>query len=110
MLGLKIENRRALENAEASTSVPGISFAEWGPGDMGFSFGLPDAHDPPYTEEMAGAQARVKNACESAGVAFLDGANPENVAQRVDEGVKILSAGEETVEIGRKHTNRTMPW
>ena len=110
MLGLKIENRRALENAEASAGVPGIAFAEWGPGDMGFSFGLPDAHDPPYTVEMAGAQARVKNACESAGVAFLDGANPENVAQRIDEGVKILSAGEETAEIGRKHTNRTMPW
>ena len=88
MLGLKIENRRALENAEANTSVPGIAFAEWGPGDMGFSFGQPDAHDPPYTGEMAGARARVKSACESAGVAFLDGANPENVGERIDEGVK----------------------
>ena len=31
VLGIKIENSRALENAEASTAVPGIAFAEWGP-------------------------------------------------------------------------------
>ena len=110
MLGLKIENRRALANAEASAGVPGIAFAEWGPGDMGFSFGQPDAHDPPYTEEMAGARARVKSACETSGVAFLDGANSENITEKIDENVRILSAGEEVAEIGRKYTNRSMPW
>ena len=111
MLGLKIENRRALENAEASASVPGIAFAEWGPGDMGFSFGLPDAHDPPYTVGDGGcAGASEELPARSANVAFLDGANPENVAQRIDEGVKILSAGEEAAEVGRQHTNRAMPW
>ena len=39
MLGLKIENRRALVNVEVTTRVPGISFAEWGPGDMSMSYG-----------------------------------------------------------------------
>ena len=39
LLGLKIENRRALGNCEDSARVPGISFAEWGPGDMGMSRG-----------------------------------------------------------------------
>jgi len=43
LLGLKIENRWALSNAEISTKIPGIGFAEWGPGDMGWSLlGLPD--------------------------------------------------------------------
>jgi 4-hydroxy-2-oxoheptanedioate aldolase len=43
LLGLKIENRYALANAEISTKVPGIGFAEWGPGDMGWSLlGLPE--------------------------------------------------------------------
>ena len=42
--------------------------------------------------------------------AFLDGANPGTVAQRIHEGAKKLSTGEETAEIGRKHTNRAMPW
>ena len=66
MLGLKIENRRALANAEASAAVPGIAFAEWGPGDMGMSLGHPDAHDPPYPTEMSAARARVKAACDAA--------------------------------------------
>ncbi|HXF62645.1 MAG TPA: aldolase/citrate lyase family protein, partial [Caldilineaceae bacterium] len=67
LLGLKIENRRALENAEATTRVPGLAFAEWGPGDMGMSFGYRDAHDPPYSPEMEAAMARVKAACDAAG-------------------------------------------
>ena len=107
---MKIENRRALANAEASTSVPGIAFAEWGPGDMGFSFGHRDAHDTPYVEEMENARERVKNACASANIAFLNGVDPDNVTEMIDEGVKICSAGEEAAEIGRKYTKRTMPW
>ena len=50
MLGLKIENQRALANAEESTRIPGVAFAEWGPGDMGMSLVYRDAHDPPYPE------------------------------------------------------------
>ena len=33
-LGLKIENKRALSNVEATARVPGIAFAEWGPGGI----------------------------------------------------------------------------
>ena len=33
-----------------------------------------------------------------------------DVAEGIDEGVEILSAGEETAEIARKHSNQTMPW
>ena len=36
LFGLKIENPRADANVEASVRVPGIAFAEWGPGDHGF--------------------------------------------------------------------------
>ncbi len=110
MLGLKIENRRALANSEASASVPGIAFAEWGPGDMGMSFGYYDAHDPPYEQDMAQARARVKAACDAAKVAFLNGARPDNVTEMIDEGVKVCSGGQEAAEIGRKYTKRTMPW
>ncbi len=87
MLGLKIENRRALENAEASAAVPGLAFAEWGPGDMGMSFGHKDAHDPPYPPEMTAARARVKAACDRAGLAFLDLVRPDNVTAQLDDGV-----------------------
>ena len=109
-LGLKIENKRALSNAEATVRIPGIAFAEWGPGDMGMSHGYSDAHDPPYAEDMAKARARVKAACDAENIAFLDGVNPDNVAEKIENGVRVGSGGEEVANIGRKYTNRTMPW
>ena len=110
LLGLKIENRRALENAEASAAVPGIAFAEWGPGDMGMSLGHADAHDPPYPPDMAAARARVKGACAAAGIFFLNRVRPHDVRERIDEGVMIGSATEEAARVGREYTERTMPW
>jgi 4-hydroxy-2-oxoheptanedioate aldolase len=110
MLGLKIENRRALENAEASAAVPGLAFAEWGPGDMGMSFGHKNAHDPPYPAEMIAARARVKAACDRSGLAFLEMVRPENVVAQIEAGVRIGAATPEAAEIGRRHTRRTLPW
>lgn len=110
LLGLKIENRRALANAEASAAVPGIAFAEWGPGDMGMSLGHPDAHDPPYPAEMSAARARVKAACDASNVFFLNGVRPDDVKERIDEGVMIGSATEEAARLGREYSQRQMPW
>ena len=106
MLGLKIENQRALANVDESLAVPGIAFAEWGPGDMGMSFGYPDGHDPPYPPEMIAARAAVLKACKANGVAFLDGVKPGNVTDRIDDGVMITGCSRETAEIGKRHTGR----
>ena len=115
-LGLKLENQRALANCEDSAAVSGIAFAEWGPGDMGLSFGYADAHDPPYPADMDAARLRVKAACDAAGLAFLCGWNDftistgDRVNKLMGDGVKILSGvGEEGAAIGRKITGRTMP-
>jgi 4-hydroxy-2-oxoheptanedioate aldolase len=112
LLGLKIENTRALENAENVAAVPGISFAEWGPGDMGMSLGFEDAHDPPYPPAMLGARARVLAACKTNGLAFLEMVTPENVVEQLAEGV-MIGAGkqaEAAASVGRRHTNRPEPW
>ena len=71
ILGVKIEDRHCLENAEDITATPGLIFGEWGPGDMGMSFGFSDAHDPPYPKVMLEAYNRVKNACIKGNMAFL---------------------------------------
>lgn len=119
MLGLKIENTRALANVEASLAVPGIAFAEWGPGDMGMSLGFPDNHDEPYPEAMLEARARILAACKANNVAFLNGVTADNVTERIGEGVMVCAvrgsgpAGEgrrEVAEIGRQFSGRTMPW
>ena len=118
MLGLKIEDRECVQNAEATAAVPGIAFAEWGPGDMGMSFGFSDRHDPPYPPAMEDARNTVQEACEKVGIAFLSGWNdftmtPEQRSKHLlDMGVKILGGGpdgEEIATAGRKITGRTMP-
>ena len=110
MLGLKIENRRALANVEMTIRVPGIAFAEWGPGDMGMSFGYRNTPRP-FPPEMIEARNRVFAACKAAGVAFLEGATPETVGERIDEGVRIMGAGQggELAAAGRAYSGRTMP-
>ena len=112
LLGLKIENKRALANVEDTLKVPGIAFAEWGPGDMGMSLGYPDNHDPPYPPEMQAARARVLAACKANNIAFLNSVRPDDVIQMIEEGVKIGACGRsgEAAEIGRRYTGRTMPW
>jgi 4-hydroxy-2-oxoheptanedioate aldolase len=112
LLGLKIENTRALANAEKVAAVPGIAFAEWGPGDMGMSLGFPDAHDPPYPPEMRAARDRVLAACKANKLAFLEQVTPENVVEQIAAGV-MVGAGrnaEAAAAIGRRHTNRPEPW
>jgi 4-hydroxy-2-oxoheptanedioate aldolase len=112
LLGLKIENTRALANADATAAVPGISFAEWGPGDMGMSLGFPDAHDPPYPPAMREARDRVLAACKANKLAFLEQVTPENVIEQIDAGV-MVGAGKQAkaaAEIGRRYTQRAEPW
>jgi len=116
LLGTKIENRRALANVDSTLTVPGIGFAEWGPGDMGLSFGHIGAHDPPYPADMEAARLAVAAACHRNSVAFLCSWNDPNLSieERVrtllDDNVMLLSGiGEEGARIGRTITGRTMP-
>lgn len=109
LLGIKIEDRHALRNAEASTRVPGIGFAEWGPGDMGFSYGVRRTPEG-YPEVMLQARARVLGATKGAKIVFLNVVNADNVEAMIDEGVMIGAANEEAAEKGRRYTKREMPW
>ena len=53
---------------------------------------------------------QVFDACRRNGLFFLDGAGAEDVTERIDEGVRIISgrSGEKGARIGRAHTGRTM--
>ena len=112
LIGVKIEDPEALENAEETTRVPGVAFAEHGPRDMGLSYGyLEGRADPPVPPEVQAAGERVLAATKAAGIFFLDNVLPENVCQRIEEGV-MIGAGrlEESAEEGRRCTEREMPW
>lgn len=86
MLGLKIEDRHCLPNADQIAGTPGICFGEWGPGDMGYSYGDPEAHDPPYSEVMDNARNIVIKACKKAGLTFF--ASWEDVSMTEEEKIR----------------------
>ena len=109
LLGLKIESVAAIPQIEAILSVPGIGFAEMGPGDLSMSLGYPRLPQP-LPAEMEAVRNRVRAACQANGIAFLEAATPENVRQKIDEGVRVVAGQrEETARAGREYTRRAMP-
>ncbi len=104
LLGLKLEDRECLDTAAESAAVPGLAFAEWGPGDMGMSFGFADAHDPPYPPELERARQVVKSACDAAGLHFLSAWNDPSLDEEArlrflfDWGVGIVAGASESMK------------
>ena len=122
MLGLKIEDRWALDNVEKTFAVPGVTFAEWGPGDMAFSVnGLDYVPDPPVPRasefsipatiapNVREARLRVAAACRASGVKLLDTCIPETIVDSIRLGGMVLETSEAAALVGREYTKRKMP-
>ena len=110
LLGVKLESPEGIANCEAILDVPGLGFAELGPGDLGLSLGYLSVPRMPYPPEMAGARARVFAACRARGIAFLEACTAENIVARLDEGVRVIAGHDpESALIGRAHLRRQMP-
>jgi len=114
LLGVKLENPKAVANAEEITRIPGIAFAEWGPGDQSmYLLGRPEGAggDRASAPAMVEARARVLAASRAAGIFFLNSCNENTVVQQLTEGTMICTGGDSpAAEIGRRHTNRRQPW
>ena len=110
LLGVKLESPEGVAHCEEIVAVPGLGFAELGPGDLSLSLGYLTMPREPYPPEMARARERIFAACRRHGVAFLAGATPETIAARLDEGVRVISGHrEDTARVGRAHQRRGMP-
>jgi hypothetical protein len=59
---------------------------------------------------MLAARAKVFAATKANKVFFLNSMNRNNVVDMIKEGVMVGPASQEAAEIGRKFTNRQMPW
>jgi len=114
LFGLKIENPRADANVETSVRVPGIAFAEWGPGDHGFYvMGRPGTYKDigETSAQMTAVRRRVLNATKAAGIKFLNACNENTVIDQLKEGVMICTGGDSpAADKGRAFTKRTDPW
>ena len=114
LFGLKIENPRADANVETSVRVPGIAFAEWGPGDHGFYLlGRPGTYQGggEASPQMAAVRRSVLNATKAAGVKFLNACNENTVIDQLKDGVMICTGGDSpAADKGRAFSKRTDPW
>jgi 4-hydroxy-2-oxoheptanedioate aldolase len=110
LLGVKLESPEGIANCESILAVPGLGFAELGPGDLGLALGYVAVPRDPYPPEMKEARGRVFAACQKNHVPFLETASRENIVAKLDEGVRVIAGHrEETARIGRAHQRRTMP-
>lgn len=107
LLGVKIENRRALENAERTTKVAGISFGEWGPSDMSMSFGYRGVPSDFVRPELQEARDRVFKAFTAARLAFLEGATEADLLDKIDQGVQIFAATPELKQFAESQLKST---
>jgi 2-keto-3-deoxy-L-rhamnonate aldolase RhmA len=110
LLGVKLESPEGIANCDEIVAVPGLAFAEIGPGDLSLSLGYRTIPREPFPPEMQAARDRVLAACRRCGVAFLQGCNEDNIVRRIDEGVRVIAGHSEQAAIkGRAHQKRTMP-
>jgi 4-hydroxy-2-oxoheptanedioate aldolase len=112
IFGVKIENPRADANVESTVRVPGIAFAEWGPGDHGFYLvGSPAASGRgDLAPNMVAVRKRVLDATKTVGIKFLNACNEANVIDQLKDGVMICTGGDSpAADKGRAFTKRTDP-
>lgn len=110
LLGVKIESPEGVANCETILAVPGLGFAELGPGDLGLALGYLEVQRQPYPPEMQEARDRVFAACRRNKVAFLEACSPETVGARLDEGVRVIAGNRaDTAAAGRAHQRRSLP-
>ena len=110
LLGLKLEDKYALANADEILKIPGIAFAEWGPGDMALSLGVrgparPQCAIPRCRRRGPRSSPRAKQQ-----KFFLNTVEPNDVIDMIKEGVMIGPASKEAAEIGREVHEAEMPW
>ena len=109
MLGIKVESKSAVPHIEEILAVPGIAYAEMGPGDMSLSLGYRKLPNP-WPDEMIEIDRRVQEACRENGVAFHWTRMIDGVPAMIDGGAQVFTCpNEEFANVGRTHTKRAMP-
>ena len=86
---------------------------------MGMSYGLPDAHDPPYPEIMDQAREKIKAALKKNNKVFYSSWNDFSMEpeDRIKYIIDVLGSGmvggpdiEEMAKIGREFKGRKLPY
>jgi 4-hydroxy-2-oxoheptanedioate aldolase len=122
IFGVKIEDTYCDQQVEGTLALPGLSMAEWGPGDHSYwLYGLDvmpeDGSRPPNIiamPEMVAVRKKVLDLCKKNNVKFLNAGTTDPkaldyVIGQINDGAMVLECGEDSAIMGREHTKRKMP-
>lgn len=122
VLGTKIEDRHAHANVDRTLAVPGVCFAEWGPGDSIMSIvglsaypdetpALADAKvSHPLDPRLEAARLTVLAACKAHKVKAVNMSRNRDPIVAFREGDEFMGVKDEQAVLAlREYTRRTMP-
>jgi 4-hydroxy-2-oxoheptanedioate aldolase len=122
IFGVKIEDTYCDQDVDKTLALPGLSMAEWGPGDHSYwLYGLDvmpeDGTRPPNImdmPEMVKVRQKVLDLCKKNNVRFLNAANTDKnssdyIIKQIKDGAMVLECGEDAAIEGREFTKRKMP-
>ena len=109
LLGLKIEDRQGIANADAIASTPGLAFVAVGVADLSMSLGYQSFPGWPYPPDLLNGRLAAKSACEKAGIAYFTGwpdsslPHDEQLKHLFEEGSDkmLLAQNREFADAGR---------
>ena len=70
--------------------MPGLTFAQYAPGDMAMAFGYPN-EPTPQPPEITEARKKVNQAIKQSKIIWMDGVTEENAIEKISQGVRICS-------------------
>ena len=122
IFGVKIEDTFCDMDVDKTIALPGISMAEWGPGDHSYwLYGLsvlPEdgsrISDLVTRPEMVKVRQAVLDACKKNKVMFLNAGDanpnsPDYAIKQIQDGAMVLEAPESAAIVGREYSKRKMP-
>jgi len=122
IFGVKIEDTIADMNVAQTLAVPGITMAEWGPGDHNYWLkGLdaipenePMPRDIGARPDMQAVRQRVLDLCKKNNLKFLnsataDPAMSDHIIKQLQDGAMVIESREDSAIIGREFSKRKMP-
>jgi 4-hydroxy-2-oxoheptanedioate aldolase len=125
MFGVKIEDTFADQDVATTLALPGVGFAEWGPGDHSYwLYGLDimpengpiagESEGLVTRPEMVKVRQAVLDNCKKNKVMFLNATNADPnstdyVINQIKDGCMVCAGGEAASIVGREYTKRKMP-
>ena len=111
ILGIKLENKVAINNANNTTRVPGLCVGDYGLGDISFSLGYRKPIKFPLPKKIERIREKVWKICEKSKLNFWGQVTDESVIKLIKRGIKFCRAYDKKIAFkGMKFTKRPKPW